>query len=100
MAMNSISKDGLQRKGSEFESYAENLMVLLQSINEKVNIIAQDGVYGNASTELLNRYEEINGVIRAYAVKISSLGGVVKASATMKGNIDLEATKAAGGSTL
>ncbi|MBQ7780885.1 MAG: hypothetical protein IJ405_02560 [Lachnospiraceae bacterium] len=100
MAMNSISKDGLQRKGAEFESYAENLMALLQNINEKVNIIAQDGVYGNASTELLNRYEEISGVIKAYADKINALGGVVKASAEMKGNIDIEATKAAGGSTL
>ena len=100
MSINSISKEGLQRKGAEFESYAENLMALLQNINEKVNIIAQDGVYGNASTELLNRYEEISDAIKAYAGKINALGGVVRASATLKGNIDAEATRAAGGSTI
>ncbi len=97
MALNTISKEGLQGKGAEFESYAENLNNLLKSMDEKVGIITEEGVFGKASEELVGSYEEISSVVRVYARKISDLGGVIKASAVAKGNIDVAAAKAAGG---
>lgn len=84
MADGHIVVEELRKQGADFQAYGTELLSLLSSIGEKVDTIAAEGIKGEASSKLLESYEQINGTITAFAERIQDIGGLIISSANAK----------------